>query len=311
MSEAVTHNARWSVTQNVRMLANQAFSRAAGAPLVGGNRVRLLKDAAENYPAWLAAIRGANRCVHFESYIIHEDETGAEFANALMRKAREGVPVRLIYDWMGAVGAAARGFWRGMREAGVEVLCFNPPRFDSPFGWLSRDHRKLLSVDGEIAFVTGLCVGQSWVGSPEREVEPWRDMGVEIASLAVADVEQAFAQSWVAACGAPLPDCELFDASLIEPAGEMAIRVVANQPNTAGMYRLDQLIAALARKTFEGRGARGLPAEGERERSIRRAERVEREENRAGRLSAASVTQEHFTPTPAVCLAQSCSRAHL
>src|SRR5918999_4271988 len=83
----------------MRQLANQAFSRAAGAPLVEGNLVRLLKDARENYPAWLEAINSAKHHVHFESYIIHEDDTGWMFADALVNKAREGVRVRLIYDW--------------------------------------------------------------------------------------------------------------------------------------------------------------------------------------------------------------------
>jgi cardiolipin synthase len=146
----------------VRTLANQAFSRAAGAPLVGGNTVRLLKDARENYPAWLEAIGAAKRHIHFESYIIHEDNTGREFADALIAKAREGVRVRLIYDWMGGFGKTSRAFWNRLRAGGVEVRCYNPPRLDSPIGWLSRDHRKMLAVDGQVGFVTGLCVGRMW-----------------------------------------------------------------------------------------------------------------------------------------------------
>src|SRR5437762_8143594 len=88
----------------VRVMADQAFSRAAGAPLVHGNAVRLLKDATDNYPAWLAAIAGAKQHVHFENYIICDDDTGRMFAEALVQKAREGVKVRLLYDWLGAVG---------------------------------------------------------------------------------------------------------------------------------------------------------------------------------------------------------------
>ena len=88
---------------SVRNLANQAFSRAAGAPLVAGNSVRLLKDAKENYPAWLDAIKSAERYIHFESYIIHEDDAGWMFAEALSAKAREGVRVRIIYDWLGGL----------------------------------------------------------------------------------------------------------------------------------------------------------------------------------------------------------------
>ena len=141
---------------SVRDLANQACSRAAGAPLIGGNRVRLLKDARENYPAWLEAIKAAERYIHFESYIIHEDKAGWLFADALAAKARDGVRVRLLYDWMGAVGKTSRSFWNHLRAAGVEVRVYNPPRLDSPFGWVSRDHRKTITVDGRIGFVTGL-----------------------------------------------------------------------------------------------------------------------------------------------------------
>ena len=74
-----------------RSLALQAFSRTSGAPLIEGNAVRLLKDARENYPAWLEAIRTAREHVHFETYIIHDDEAGREFSEALIAKAREGV----------------------------------------------------------------------------------------------------------------------------------------------------------------------------------------------------------------------------
>jgi cardiolipin synthase len=94
-----------------RALFDQAFSRAAGAPLVRGNHVRLLKDATENYPAWLDAIRSAERSVYFESYLIDEDDTGAEFADALAAKAGEGVPVRLIYDWMGSTSKPLPQGW--------------------------------------------------------------------------------------------------------------------------------------------------------------------------------------------------------
>ncbi len=143
-----------------RALADQAFARASGAPLVAGNAVRLLVDAAENYPAWLSAIAGARRHVHFESYIVHDDAIGAAFADALLAAAGRGVRVRLVYDWLGALGKTSRRFWARLRAGGVEVRCFNPPHLSAPFGWLSRDHRKSLTVDGEVAFVTGLCVGQ-------------------------------------------------------------------------------------------------------------------------------------------------------
>src|SRR5690348_12024781 len=155
---------------SMRQLANQAFSRAAGAPLVGGNYVRLLIDAKENYPAWLDAMKAAQRYIHFESYIIHEDEAGWVFADAMIAKAREGVRVRVLYDWLGGFGKTSRKFWNHLRASGVEVRCYNPFSFDSPIGWVSRDHRKTLTIDGRVAFVTGLCVGRAWVGIPEKKI---------------------------------------------------------------------------------------------------------------------------------------------
>jgi cardiolipin synthase A/B len=233
----------------VRVLADQAFARAAGAPLVAGNEVRLLKDAQENYPAWLEAIRSAERTVHFESYIVYDDALGLEFARVLCDRARAGVRTRVIHDWLGAIGKTRPRFWRDLARAGVEVRSFNPPRLDSPLGWLSRDHRKVITVDGRIAFVTGLCVGQMWVGDPARGAEPWRDTGVELRGPAVAAVERAFAQMW-AACGEPIPPSELPDVDDLAPAGDVSLRVIASTPYTAGLYRLDQLIAAVARRTL-------------------------------------------------------------
>jgi cardiolipin synthase len=233
----------------VRLLAEQAFSRAAGAPLIAGNSVQILKDALENYPAWLDAMRSAKKSIHFESYLINEDAIGNQFAEVLASKAREGVCVRLIYDWLGSLGKTSNHFWERLKSAGVQVRCFNPPRFDHPLGWLSRDHRKMIVVDSKIGFVTGLCIGQMWAGFPGRSIEPWRDTGILVKGPAVADVEHAFADVW-ATLGAPLPEDEIPDRSTIHPEGDVTLRVVASVPNTAGLYRLDQMIAAMARESL-------------------------------------------------------------
>ncbi len=233
--------------QSARAMADQALSRAAGAPLIDGNAVRILKDAAENYPAWLEAIGAARSHVHFENYIVHEDEIGHLFADALIASARSGVKVRVLYDWLGCFGKSTRAFWSRLRAAGVEVRVYNPPHLHSPLGWVSRDHRKMLAVDGEVGFVTGLCVGKMWAGDPAKGIEPWRDTGVEIRGPAVAEIEQAFAQTW-AMCGEPIAEAQLPPASALQPAGDVGVRIIATVPSTAGILRLDQLLAAVARR---------------------------------------------------------------
>jgi cardiolipin synthase len=228
-----------------RRLAEQALSRAAGAPLVLGNRVALLRDATENYPAWLEAIAAARRRIFFESYIFADDDVGRTFVDALEQRARQGVKVRVLYDWLGT--QRSRKLWAGLRAAGGEVRAFNPPRLDSPFGWISRDHRKTIAVDGQVGFVSGLCVSARWLGKPSKGIEPWRDTGIEIRGPAVADLEDAFARVW-AATGAPLADEELQHVHDGPGVGDVPVRVVATAPSMAGLFRLDQLIAALARE---------------------------------------------------------------
>ena len=247
MTTSLEHaHRRIGVASTVRSLADQAFSRSAGAPLVAGNRIRLLRDARENYPAWLEAIGQARERVHFENYIFADDHVGEQFAAALLERAKAGVQVRVIYDWMGAFWKTSRAFWARLRAGGVEVRCYNPPRLESPLGWVSRDHRKLLTVDGEVGFVSGLCVARMWVGDPARNLDPWRDTGVEIRGPAVADLERAFGRMW-GILGEPLPEATLSGQELV-PAGNVSLRIVASEPATSGIFRLDQLVVAFARQ---------------------------------------------------------------
>jgi len=230
-----------------RVLAEQALSRAAGAPLLSGNRVDLLIDAQQHFDAWLAAIRSAQHRVLLENYIIRDDEVGRAFRDALVERAHGGVQVAVIVDWLGCLGQSRAGFWKPLREAGGEVRVFNPPQLGQALGWMSRDHRKQLVVDGRLGFLSGVCISAKWLGDAARGVPPWRDTGLALQGPAVLELEAAFADSWVAAGGshpiyAPVPEH-------VE-AGSVSLRVIATQPATAGMYRLDQLIAAMAHRTL-------------------------------------------------------------
>lgn len=233
-------------SSSLRLLAEQAFSRAAGAPLVEGNAVDLLIDMHATFDAWLAAIRAARGTILFENYIFRDDELGRAFRDALSERAQAGVRVCVLRDWLGCLGQSRKRFWNPLLAVGGEVRVYNPPRFASPFGWLSRDHRKLLVVDNEIGFLGGICISAKWLGDPQHGVEPWRDTAVAVRGPALADLVRAFAESW-AQLGAPLPDEAIARCMSCLAAGTVDLRVVATVPNTAGLYRLDQLIAGMAR----------------------------------------------------------------
>ncbi|HEY4092563.1 MAG TPA: phospholipase D-like domain-containing protein [Luteibacter sp.] len=236
---------------STRQFAEQALSRSAGAPLIGGNAVDLLIDAQAHYDAWLKAIAGAKRHVFLENYIIRNDRIGQAFRDALVERARAGVFVAVIADWAGCLGQSRSSFWNPLREAGGEVRIYNPPRLGSSFGWISRDHRKVLVVDSEIGFLSGVCISEKWLGDPAHDVPPWRDTGVMLRGPAVAEIEQAFTDSWRDAGPAGLPDDpRLARSEAVADAGDVALRLIATQPSTAGMYRLDQMVAAMATKTL-------------------------------------------------------------
>src|SRR5262245_25619608 len=155
---------RVALAHALRQRADQVFSRAAGAPLVGGNHVRVLRDAAENYPAWEAAIREATSTIHLEMYIIHRDPVGRRFIDLLAARARAGIKVRVIYDWFGCGWSPLLGLFRPLIAAGGEVRVFNQPRLNAALGWTTRNHRKYLSTDGRVTYIGGLCIGRMWEG---------------------------------------------------------------------------------------------------------------------------------------------------
>ncbi len=222
------------------------FLRSAGAPLVGGNDVRVLLDAEGNYPAWLEAIQRAQHTIHLEMYIVHNDVIGRRFRDALVERAKAHVTVRVMYDWFGALRPSSFRFWAPLVAAGAEVRVVNAPRPDTMLGLLSRNHRKLLSVDSRVAFISGLCIGDDWIGDPARGLPPWRDTGVQIEGPAVADAERAFAASW-ATWGAPLPGGSP-EGSDQPAAGNVNVRVIPTSPDRTSLYRLELAMLGVAQK---------------------------------------------------------------
>ncbi|MFT3792033.1 MAG: phospholipase D-like domain-containing protein [Rudaea sp.] len=231
--------------RSAQNLTAQALERATGADLSEGNAVELLIDARAHFDAWLAAIRAARSWVLLENYIVADDEVGREFLAALSERSAAGVRVAVIRDWLGCLGSSSSAFWQPLVAAGGEVRAFNPLRLDSPFGWLGRDHRKLLVVDGGLAFVSGVCLSAKWLGDPARGIAPWRDTGVAIRGPACAEIAAAFADNW-AQLGAPLA----FDVGAPARAGDTNLRVIATTPSRASVYRTDLYVAGMARRTL-------------------------------------------------------------
>lgn len=222
------------------------LARATGSETISGNRLRLQFDGPDTFSMWLEAIESAQRFVYFENYLVRDDIVGREFRDALMRKARSGVAVYVLYDWVGC-WATPRSFWKPLREAGAHVAAFNPPTvaFVNPFGALQRDHRKLVVVDGEVAHLGGLCVGQEWAGT--RTEAPWRDTGVEVRGPAALAAALSFESVWNR-----VAEPIFLASSLQQPveAGGTPVWLIQGQPGRTRVYRTLHLAASRARRSI-------------------------------------------------------------
>jgi cardiolipin synthase len=221
-------------------IVDRAMDRAAGSRPVPGNRITLLYDGPQIYPAMLERIAAARRWVHFDNYIIRSDATGMLFADALIDRARAGVAVRVLTDWVGSV-TTRRSYWRRLREGGVSVRIFNPPNLLRLRQNFTRDHRKLMVVDGITAVTGGHCIGDEWAGHTRRNRQPWRDTGVAVDGPAASLMDQAFDTVW-RLVGEGLDGGELL--AEVPEQGDSSIRVVAGEPGGVRASRATELLLA-------------------------------------------------------------------
>lgn len=221
---------------------DRALDRAGGGRAIPGNAVTPLFDGPAIFDEALRMITKASQWIHFDNYIVRADRTGRRFAEALIERARAGVRVRVLVDWLGSVGTPAR-FWRSLRAAGVEVRVFGPPRVLAPARFAMRNHRKLIAVDGRMAILGGFCIGDEWTGDPNRGILPWRETGLLIQGPATPQLDRAFAGAWTAAGGVvPARD----HAPDVPEAGEALVRVLAGEPGKQRAFRTFDLLLAIA-----------------------------------------------------------------
>ena len=210
-----------------------------GSPLVLGNKVTLLQDGAATYAAMFAAIRKARDHINLESYIIDDDEIGRQFADLLLEQQGRGVQVNVIYDSVGGINTP-KAFFERLRQGGIEVLEFNPINpLKARERWLinNRDHRKLLIVDGQTAFIGGINISNvNSVGSvvrrtpqAERSSVAWRDTDLQIEGPAVAEFQKLFIETWEKQRGKPLARKEYLPA--LKAQGKDMVRAIGSTPD--------------------------------------------------------------------------------
>ena len=200
-----------------------------GPGIVPGNRVRALCNGDEIFPAMLDAIRGARRTICFETFISWSGAIGREFAEALSERARAGVKVHVVLDWLGS-GKMDASLLETMERAGVEVVKYHPLRWYSVGRLNNRTHRKLLIVDGTVGFTGGVGIADNWLGNAQ-DPDHWRDSHFRLEGPAVAQMQAAFMDNWMETCAQVLHGEEYFPA--LEPAGPHAAQLFKSSADDA------------------------------------------------------------------------------
>ena len=212
----------------------------SGQPLIAGNKVTILSDGPETFTAMSEAIDKAKDHINLETFIIRDDEVGRPLADLLIRKQQEGVRVNIIYDSFGAK-KTPKEFFERMKENGLNVLEFNPVRFLDLLSWgkaNNRDHRKILVVDGKIAFTGGINFYRVYSKSSSSvlwgEKDPqlkyyWRDIHVQVEGPAVGAFQRLFLETWRSQGGPEILGSEYFPP--LEKEGDSLVRVIASSPD--------------------------------------------------------------------------------
>ncbi|MET0351346.1 MAG: cardiolipin synthase [Rhizobacter sp.] len=226
----------------------RTMSSLLSAPLLGGNRVDDLQNGTEIFPPMLEAIRGARKSITFETYIYWSGEVGRQFADALSERAKAGVPVHVLLDWVGSSKMEPK-FLDQLRAAGVEVERFHEPRWYTLSRLNNRTHRKLLVVDGTVAFTGGVGIADQWTGDAQ-DPEHWRDTHYRLEGPAAASFQAVFLDNWTKATGRVLHGPAYFPA--IEPAGDTAAQMVSSSPSggSEAVHLMYLLALAAARETI-------------------------------------------------------------
>ncbi|MDQ6621564.1 MAG: phospholipase D-like domain-containing protein [Pseudomonadota bacterium] len=204
----------------------RSMSVLLGPPILDGNRFEVLRNGDEIFPSMLTAIGGAQKSITFETYIYWSGDVGRRFAEALMQRARAGVRVHILLDWVGSAKMDAK-LLRVMEDSGIEVRRYHEPRWYNLGRLNNRTHRKVLVVDGRIGFTGGVGISDTWSGHAQ-DADHWRDTHVRVEGPVVGQMQGVFMDNWTKATGKVLHGDAYFPA--LETVGQGAAQMFESSP---------------------------------------------------------------------------------
>jgi len=230
-----------------------------GPPVLAGNRVEALQNGREIFPSMLAAIRGARRTITFESYIYWSGDVGQAFADALSERARAGVRVHVLLDWVGSQKIEKR-LLDEMRDAGVQIRLFHPLSWYHIARMNNRTHRKILVVDGGIGFTGGVGIADKWDGNAQ-DADHWRDSHYRVEGPVVAQMQATFIDNWTKVSGDVLHGADYLPA--IAAAGDARAQMFSSSPDggAESMQLMYLLVTSAATRTIDLASAYFVPDE--------------------------------------------------
>lgn len=205
----------------------RSISALLGPPFIQGNDVKVLTNGDEIFPPMLNAIRNADKTITFETFIYWADTIGEEFADALSERARAGVKVHVLLDWLGSVKMEQKQIDK-MLAAGVQIQRYHKPHWSHLPRMNNRTHRKLLIIDGQLGFTGGVGIADQWRGDA-RNPNEWRDTHFQVTGPVVGQMQAVFMDNWIKAQGQVLHDQTYFPA--IEPTGKMPAQMFSSSPS--------------------------------------------------------------------------------
>lgn len=234
-------------------VADQQFLRTMsvllGPPLLSGNRVETLLNGNQIFPSMLQAISSARQTIDFETYIYWSGEIGKRFAAALSERARAGVEVNVLVDWVGSQKMDDDSI-NAMKQAGVDFRQYRPLRWYNLGRINNRTHRKLLVVDGLVGFTGGVGIADLWTGNAQ-DPEHWRDTHYRIEGPAVAQMQAAFMDNWTKVSGSVLHGDPFFPPQ--QSVGEMYAQVFqsSSEGGSESMHLMYLLSVAAATRSID------------------------------------------------------------